>query len=238
MEKLNTENNNPSILFLHGYNQNAHIFNTRLKNIQKNLNKKFNNKLNYIFVDAPFELKEQSIENEIQKGWMFFDKLDNFYELNSIKYKGLEESIDFIFKQGDLNKNIQCIFSFSQGSVLLIFIIILSLYNENKYEIKKHFPNLKCLIIVSGFYRPIPENEEFKQIIEVFNKNEEIKKIDIPLMNVFGKNDQFVDNNKSKEISKFFEVYEEFNHDGKHYVPSSKKDIIKFENFLEKYLNL
>ena len=185
-----------------------------------------------------YELKEQSIENEIQRGWMFFDKLDNFYELNSIKYKGLDESINFIFKQGDLNKNIQCIFSFSQGSVLLIFIIILSLYNEKKYDIKKHFPNLKCLIIVSGFYRPIPENEEFKQIIEIFNKNEEIKKIDIPLMNVFGKNDQFVDNNKSKEISKFFEVYEEFNHDGKHYVPSSKKDIIKFENFLEKYLNL
>ena len=40
MEKLNTENNNPSILFLHGFNHNSHIFNTRLKNIQKNLNKK------------------------------------------------------------------------------------------------------------------------------------------------------------------------------------------------------
>ena len=57
-------------------------------------------------------------------------------------------------------------------------------------------------------------------------------------MNVFGKNEQFLANYKNKEISKFFEVYKEFNHDDKHYVPSSKKDIIKFENFFGKYLNL
>jgi hypothetical protein len=37
----------------------------------------------------------------------FFDKIVNIYKLNSIKYKGLKESINFIFKQGDLNKNIQ-----------------------------------------------------------------------------------------------------------------------------------
>ena len=236
MEKNIENNTNPSILFLHGYNQNGHIFNTKLKSIQKHLLKKFNNKLNFIFPDAPFELKEQTNKNEIERGWMIFDKMENFYNLKSIKYIGLENSINFIFKQGEINKNIQCIFSFSEGSVLLIFIIILSLYKEKKYEFKKFFPNLKCLIIVSGFYRPMPENEEFKEIIEIFDKNDEIKKIEIPLLNIFGKNDQFVENSKSKEINKFFNNFEEFNHDGKHYVPSKKNDIIILENFLEKYL--
>ncbi len=56
------------------------------------------------------------------------------------------------------------------------------------------------------------------------------------MMNVFGQNDQFVQNEKSKEIVKFFQNYEIFNHKGKHFVPSSKADIIKFEEFLEKYL--
>ena len=50
-------------------------------------------------------------------------------------------------------------------------------------------------------------------------------------MNVFGKNDQFDANNKSKENNKFFEVYEEFNQDDKHYMPSSKKDIINLKIF-------
>ena len=57
-------------------------------------------------------------------------------------------------------------------------------------------------------------------------------------MNVFGKNEQFLANNKSKEISKFFEIYKKFNHDCKHYVPSSKKDIIKYENFFGKIFKL
>ena len=63
-----------------------------------------------------------------------------------------------------------------------------------------------------------------------------VKKFDIPMMDVFGQNDQFVQNEKSKEITKFFNNYEIFCHKGKHFVPSSKADIIIFENFLEKYL--
>jgi hypothetical protein len=237
------EANKSKILFLHGYAQNSHIFNTRTKNLQKQLNKKFNNKFEYIFPDAPLVLdkEEQTVENEIIRGWLKYikNKDTKFYDLNTVKYMGLEEAINAIFKIGDDNKNIEIIISFSQGTVILILLIILSLYKNSKYDFKQHFPNLKCLICVSGFFRPYPENEEFQDIANsVLNDDENsAKKIDIPMLDVYGINDQFVSNEKSKEITKFFETYEIFCHKGKHFVPSSKGDIIKFEDFIEKYLD-
>ena len=228
------------ILFLHGYAQNSHIFSTRTKNLQKQLNKKFNNKYDFLFPDAPMILdkEDQTVENEVIRGWLKFVKVDDFYKANTVRYIGLDEGISSIYKIGDENKNIEVIISFSQGTVILILMIILSLYKTEKYNFKEHFPNLKCLICVSGFFRPFPENEEFQDLVdEVLNKNEKfVKKFDVPMMNVFGQNDQFVQNEKSKEIVKFFQNYEIFNHKGKHFVPSSKADIIKFEEFLEKYL--
>ena len=232
--------NHSKILFLHGYGQNSHIFNLRTKNLQKQLNKKFKNKFDFLFPDAPMILDkdEQKIENETLRGWLKFVKVDDFYKVKTIKYLGLNEGINSIFKIGDENNNIEVIISFSQGTVILILMIILSLYKNEKYNFKEHFPNLKCLICVSGFFRPFPENEEFQDLVEeVLNKNEKlVRKFDIPMMDVFGQNDQFVQNEKSEEITKFFSNYEIFCHKGKHFVPSSKSDIILFENFLEKFL--
>ena len=234
------ENKSSKILFLHGYGQNGHIFSTRTKNLQKQLNKKFNNKFEYLFPDAPFILdkEDQKVENEITRGWFKFAKVDNFYKEKTIKYLELNKAIDSIFKIGDDNKDIEVIISFSQGTVILILMIILDLYKNEKYNFKQHFPNLKCLICVSGFIRPYPENEEFQDLAdEILNKDEKlVKKFDIPMMDVYGQNDQFVENEKCKEITKFFTNYEIFCHKGKHFVPSSKADIIKFEDFLEKYL--
>ena len=234
------ESGKSKILFLHGYAQNGHIFNTRTKNLQKQLNKKFNNNFEFIFPDAPLILDkdEQTVENETIRGWLKYikDKDTKFYELKTVQYTGITEAINSIYKIGDENPNIKIIISFSQGTVILILLIILHLYKTDKYNFKIHFPNLKCLICASGFIQPFPENEEFQDIKdEVLNSNEiSSKKIDIPMMNVFGMNDQFVANDKSKEISKFFEKCEIFCHKGKHFVPSSKADIIKFEDFIEK----
>ena len=234
------ENKHSKILFLHGYGQNGHIFNTRTKNLQKQLNKKFNNKFEYLFPDAPFVLDEedQKVENEIVRGWVKFERVENFYKEKTVKYIELDKAIESIYKLGDDNKDIEVIFSFSQGSVFLILLIILSLYKSDKYKFKEHFPNLKCMICACGFFRPFPENEEFKDLVdEALNKDEKmVKKIDIPMLDVYGQNDQFVENEKCIEITKFFENYEIFCHKGKHYVPSSKADIVRFENFLEKYL--
>ena len=230
-------NENPIILFLHGYAQSGHIFNIRTKNIQKHFSKKYNNKLIYLFPDAPYILEEQKLEGETQRGWTTFSNIENFYNKKTIEYNGLENSIKNIFEIGEKNNNIQCIFSFSQGTVILLFIIILSLYNNDEFNFKKFFPNLKCCILCSGFYRPLPETDLFKNFVDELNKNNiEVKKFDIPILNVFGENDQYVTNDKSEEIVKLFDKYEVFKHKGKHFVPSTKHDILIYENFLDKYL--
>ena len=171
------ESEKSKILFLHGYAQNGHIFNTRTKNLQKQLNKKFNNIFEYIFPDAPLILDkdEQTVENEIIRGWLKYikDKDTKFYELKTVLYSGLTESINTIYKIGDENPNIKIIISFSQGTVILILLIILHLYKTDKYNFKKHFPNLKCLICASGFIRPFPENEEFQDIKDEILNSEE-----------------------------------------------------------------
>lgn len=120
----------------------------------KKLKKKFP-QLIFIFPDAPLIVVKKQIEiqtkdDEIYRGWMTIDKPDDFLSLKSIMYNGLDESIAEVFSIGDKNPNIQCLFAFSQGSELLLFIILLSLYNE-KYNFKQHFPNIKCFIFVAGF---------------------------------------------------------------------------------------
>ena len=82
--KLFINNNNivSSILFLLGYK--ILIFLILIEKYSKKFKQKFNNNKIIFFW---YELKEQSIENEIQRRWIFFDKINNIYRINSIKYK-------------------------------------------------------------------------------------------------------------------------------------------------------
>lgn len=233
---------NKKILFLHGYIQNGHIFETRLKNLTKKIQKKYNNiSFSFLFPDAPIILPEQTIPNEVQRGWMQIEKnkQDDFLKMETVNYFQMEKSIEHLYSIGNEHKDIECIFGFSQGAELLVFLIILSLYKEGEFDIKKHFPNLKCLVFVAGFCRPFPQNEMFKDILmKLLEPNDKCLKCDIPSLHVYGLADMFIDANHSKEALKFFSNYEEFAHNGKHFVPSTKSDVERFEMFLEKYLDL
>ena len=229
-----------TILFLHGYIQNGHIFEQRLKVLTKKITKKYpKTNFNFLFPDAPLILKEQKIEGEIQRGWMEIEKPANeFIKMETANYIGLSDAIKYLYELGEKNPNIDCIFSFSQASGLIIFLLILWLYKSEKYNFKKYFPNVKCLVLVSGFYRPIPSNEEFKDIYDIIlNKNDD-KFIEIPSLHVYGLTDELLVSTQSKEALKFFKNYEEYPHKGKHFVPSDKAGVERFENFLEKYLEL
>lgn len=231
--------NKKTFLFLHGYIQSGHIFETRLKNLTKKLTKKYSNtNFEFLFPDAPIVLPEQTVPGEIQRGWMKIEgKAEDFLKMDCANYLGMTDSINNLYKIGEENKNIECIFGFSQGAELLMFMILLSLYRGGDYDIKKYFPNLKCIVFVAGFYRPLPKNEEFNSFRdELLNDN--CKKSDIPSLHVYGLSDAFLDCFRSKEILKFFETFEEFPHKGRHFVPSGKEDIEKFESYFEKYLQL
>ena len=232
-------NNKKTFLFLHGYIQSGHIFETRLKNMTKKLTKKYTKtQFEFLFPDAPVVLPEQTVPGETQRGWMQIEgKAEDFLKMEKANYLGMSESIKEIYKIGETNQNIECIFGFSQGAEMLMFLVLLSLYKGGEYDLKKYFPNLKCIVFVAGFYRPIPKNEEFTSFADELMK-EECKKCDIPSLHVYGLSDALLDCSRSKESLKFFTCYEEFPHNGKHFVPSGKADIEKFEAYFEKYLNL
>ena len=93
--------------------------------------------------------------------------------------------------------------------------------------------NLKGCILVSGVGKPFPNNEEYKQWEDFYN--EKIK-INIPILLVFGKNDQYIENERTLALTKFYKKFEIFEHEGKHYVPSKSTDIEIYINFIKKYV--
>ena len=236
---LNKKNN--KILFLHGYMQSGHIFEMRMKTLTKKLMKKYQKtSFNFLFPNAPNILQTQNVEGEIQRGWMETekDKDKEYFEMKSANYIGMTEAIKNIFDIGKNNNDIDCILSFSQASCLLIFLIILSIYKEGEYNFKNYFPNVKCIIIASGFYKPFPKNNEFKDIFEKLENNDDQKKFEIPSLHIYGLSDEIINHERSKEVLKFFSNYEEYAHKGRHFVPSDKAGIERIEKFLEKNLNL
>ena len=229
-----------TILFLHGHMQSGHILELKLKALTKKLTKKYRNtNFNFLFPDAPIILKNPKDDGEIYRCWIDMQKPPaEFVQMETADYIGLTNAIKFIYELGEKNPNIDCIFTFSQGSGLIINILILWLYKTEKYNFEKYFPNLKCLVICSGFCKPIPSNEEFKDIYDIVLNKKDDKFVEIPSLHVYGIDDVLLPSAKSKEVLKFFKNYEEFPHKGKHFVPTDKAAVERFENFLEKYLEL
>ena len=57
---------------------------------------------------------------------------EDFLKMEKANYLGMSESIKEIYKIGETNQNIECIFGFSQGAEMLMFLVLLSLYMSFK----------------------------------------------------------------------------------------------------------
>lgn len=221
-----------SILFLHGFTQNSLIFNKRLKVIIKELAQKFKN-YDFLIPDGPHILELSDIEPDegYKRGWLYVNeenkmKFEDWDTIQSINYLGLKESVKQLENLSfNNNKNIECIFGFSQGALVTIFI---SLLYQNK--LKEVFPNLKCVVIVAGFIDPLPLNEELKDIVSFEGK------INIPSLHIYGSLDEFITPFKSERATKLFYNPEVYIHPGKHFIPSSKQDVEIISNFMKQYL--
>jgi predicted esterase len=247
--KSSCEENKKFILFLHGYTQNSLVIQKRLKVLTKAFNQNLPG-LEFIFPDAPFTLENISHENtnleEIKRGWLYLNeedkmKSDNFQTEKELHYLGLEKSLEEIINITK-DKQVECIFGFSQGALIAIFLAILIC----KGEFKKYFPHLKCIVLVSGFFYPFPKNDELKFYLDTLkqlhenessngNEYEELK-IDIPILNVYGEGDEFIHPIKSQKMSRIFKHVKEHPHKGKHFIPTSKEDIPVFIEFIKKYV--
>lgn len=158
---------------------------------------------------------------------------------SEVEYKGLLESLNTLKKIAIENK-IEAIFSFSQGSLLTLLLILLIEFED---EYKFAFKNLKCIILCAAFLDPFPNNFEIrdkKEIIQsLLSKIDDTKNqglINTPILNIFGETDEFIKKEKSKNIEKLFKNVESFIHPGKHFVPSSKEDIERYVIFLQKHI--
>jgi predicted esterase len=166
---------------------------------------------------------------------------EEFEKEKEVLYLGLDESIQTLIKLNEENnQNIECIIGFSQGSLLATFLSILI----TRKEIGDKFPNLKCLIIVSGFIYPLPKNEEIKfyyhnienlYLSEIVNNMDESLKIQTPSLHVYGLSDPYIASEKSEKLTNLFSNAERHVHDGKHYIPTKKENIDAYVNFLNKY---
>jgi predicted esterase len=240
------ESNSKSILFLHGYTQNSLVFQKRLKVLTKAIEKLFPD-FKLIFPDAPFELELETPkeEEEIKRAWLYLnekDKMntDDLINNSELNYLGLETSLQKLMSLNEENNlNIECIFAFSQGSLVATLLSILISHGEYK----KYFPNLKCIVLVAGFIFPFPINEEVKFYLQNLKKLyteealSEEEKIQIPSLHVYGSADVYILPEKSQKLSHLFANSEQYEHKGKHFIPTGKDDLEVFLNFLKKYLN-
>jgi predicted esterase len=240
------EDKNRSILFLHGFTQNSIAFRNRLKVLLNSLEKNFKN-TKFLFPDAPFILEDNEKIEEIKRGWLYLEESNKmssslFEKEKEVTYLGLGESLDSITKLNEENNySIESIISFSQGSLVSTFLSILITHTD----LRKKFPNLKCIILVAGFIYPMPKNKEidfyYSTISKLYNENltqiiEESEKIQIPTLHVFGKSDPYIIPDKSEKLINLFSNFETYIHEGKHFVPTKKEDVEAYINFLKKHL--
>ena len=232
-----------SVLFLHGFAQNAIFFSKQVKVFSNSIEKKFN--LKFIFPNAPFLLdpNQESIQEETkQYGWLYFDE-DNkltdmemnrqYFEKSFIEYKGFKTTQktleEFIIGS---NCSIECLIGFSQGALVVNLFLIQAVEKKLQIDLLKY---LKCCILISGIGSPLPLNSELEHVKEYACGK---KHINVPVLIIIGKKDQYVKRELTEKLAKYYSNYEIYEHEGMHIVPSRIEDIDAYIKFLDKYIKV
>ena len=228
-----------SVLCLHGFTQNSLVFSKRIKVISKTLEDRYN--LKSIFPNAPFLLnpnQESSPQEEKQYGWLYFDENDKLlnaekiiecFQRDILEYKGYLTSQQTLETFIACYNNIECIIAFSQGALVATLFLIQAIEQKTKSDFLK---NLKCCLLISGLGTPIPSNSELEDVKDYFSGK---KQINIPVLIVLGKKDEYVSRKQTENLMKYYSNYEIYEHEGKHFVPSKKEDLSVYIKFLDKY---
>lgn len=147
-------------------------------------------------------------------------------------YEKFEEGIQRILEEVKDNKDINCIFGFSQGGVLAN-VIAMMIETDNK--IASFFPNLKCLILCSSDIKTDKSiSPSIDKIIEDFiNKKHTIN---IPSLHVYGDKDEVISSENTIKQSYVYKNPELYNHGGKHYIGKRSVNKLAYTNFLKKYI--
>ena len=189
------------MLCLHGFGQNANIFNQKLASFRS----KIKNKFEFIIPQAPHLLPQTNTENteELVYAWYYYCQqnpsqiqwdlmFDSITDINQLY--GLAQSIKLIQNILIQNPNIQYIMGFSQGAGLLSLLCKLGIISDDKK-----------LIFVSGFY-PL----KYDTLSEKFKHKS---------IHVFGELDTVISPQFSQQLAQFFSNSYIIKHNGRHVIP-------------------
>ena len=159
------------------------------------------------------------------------------------KYNGIEESLKYIAHVIKDNGSFDGILGFSQGGVLSVILCLIKkypLYFEKEFNLSsdtiQQASNFKFVWIVSGF---LPRCNELKPLLaDILSDTQDKSKLidDIPLLLVYGTQDEYISTENVLNITKIFNPnnISIVEHDGGHYIAAKATEKQKYLAFLSK----
>ncbi len=197
------------ILCIHGFRSSGDILYKSLDSLQKKLKK---DNIYFDCVTSPTHYIKTNNEtsdfqdNKYYQWWS--TSRENLFDEHT--YDSIYESIEYIYNMYQ-NDNYDGILGYSQGSILTQIILYLQ-EHSNLFEQKYHkFKfNFKFGILACTF-----------NITDNVLKNIYSHKLSVPILNIYGSNDELVPFEISKSFSDKCINIMNFEHRGKHYVPTT-----------------
>lgn len=218
------------ILMLHGYTQNAAVFNDRTGGLRKSLKQI----AEFVYCDAPFDVpkfispeQEDSKEDENEKdqpskGW--YTKT-----LKSDPVKDVDKSLDYlndVFKQ---QGPFDGVWGFSQGATMTHFLVNTVLDNRNNptNNNSRNSIDFKFAILTATSKSAHPFLAGFE---DRFYRKE--CRLDMSSLFIIGKMDRITEYSKALELTEYYERPKVYVHEKGHFIPTDKESKQVYSEFL------
>ncbi len=188
-----------SLLFLHGFRQNANKVKNRLGKLRSMLKNECHTHITFLNGTHPYQEpsktdSETNLKNPIESQRVWYNP-----NSDSSIYNGIEEAYAHVLSHIKSRPVYDGIIGFSQGGVLASLIV-------------KRNPELfRYLILISSY---TPRCLKYKNIFSTANKYQ------YPSLHVYGRNDHMVERERSIEFSRCFEDSQTAEHSFGHFAPN------------------
>lgn len=220
------------LLGLHGYLQNGRKFRGQTNALRRHLKRVG---VEVIFIDAPFVIpntndlrswckEKPKTEEPDKKETNGDDDMKHDHDCTeSIKeedLKDISESYKCIIKAHEENPDIVGILGFSMGSLFALHLAALASVNKDS-----PFSWIKIIIAAATPYNEKEEENPFASCFPC--------KCDVPVLFVVGATDEIAPAAQQKRYVEYFPNCKVFEHEGGHFIPSSKDKVQPFIDFIE-----
>ena len=227
------------LLVLHGNQQTGELLLGRIERLTKKLKKEFG--FETIAPDAPFfapsnhHHRQESSSSLLRTWW---NRSDDGNNANINSYVGLEESLAIVqslLEEETKRNNIVGLLGFSQGARFAHLLAMLHHKHPNTW-----FPNLKFVVLVAGYEKPIPpEIIPYLRNRNCDDENEEStdEPLGVPSLHIWGSNDSLIHKDEFEGLVANYTNPQVYIHPGKHHVPTKGSEIPTYLDFIRKALS-